>query len=167
MRHMKGGRCATASNSLFEGLLVLLGHVRKSSWACVPSNKQRFWASSSLKSPLVWEVYSWTYKKYSMNCPLCFISVLALLQNCCCLLSSHSVVSNSLWPHGLQHTRLPCPSLSPGACSNSCPLSQWCHPTILSSVVPFFFCLHSFPASGSFLMSQLFASGDPSIGAVE
>ena len=167
MRHMKGGRCATASNSLFEGLLVLLGHVRKSSWACVPSNKQRFWASSSLKSPLVWEVYSWTYKKYSMNCPLCFISVLALLQNCCCLLFSHSVVSNSLWPHGLQHTRFPCPSLSPRACSNSCPLSQRCHPTILSSVVSFFFCLHSFPASGSFLMSQLFASDDPSIGAVE
>ena len=62
---------------------------------------------------------------------------------------SRSAVSDSLWPHGLQHTRLPCPSPTPGACSNSCPLSRWCHPTISSSVVPFS-CLQSFPASGSF-----------------
>ena len=61
---------------------------------------------------------------------------------------SCSVMFNSLQSHGLQHTRLPCPSLSPGVCSNSCPLSQWCHPTILSSVVPFSSCLQSFPASG-------------------
>ena len=61
------------------------------------------------------------------------------------LLFSCSVLSNSLWPHGLQHTRLPCPSLSPGACSNSCPLSQWCHPTISSSVVLFSSWLQSFP----------------------
>ena len=65
----------------------------------------------------------------------------------------------------LQHARLPCTSPSPGACSNSCPLSQWCHPTISSSVVPFSSCLQSFPASGSFPMSQLFASGGQSIGA--
>ena len=77
---------------------------------------------------------------------------------------SHSVVSDSLWPHGLQHTRLPCPSLTPGAYSNSCPLSQWCHPTISSSVVPFFSHLQSFPASGSFPMSQFFPSGGQSIG---
>ena len=63
---------------------------------------------------------------------------------------SHSVMSNSLQPHGLQHTRLPCPSPSPRACSNSCPLSRWCHPTVSSSVVPFASCLQSFPASGSF-----------------
>ena len=68
-------------------------------------------------------------------------------------------MSNSLWPHGLQHARPPCPSTAPGAYSNSCPSSWWCHPTISSSVVPFSFCLHSFPASGSFQMSQLFASG--------
>ena len=68
--------------------------------------------------------------------------------------------------HGLQHTRLPCPSLSPRVCSNSCLLSQWCHPTILWSVIPFSSCLQSFPASGSFPMSQLFASGGPSIGAL-
>ena len=72
------------------------------------------------------------------------------------LLFSHSVLSNSLWPHGLQHARLPCPSLSPRACSNSCPLSRWCHPTISSSVAPFS-CLQSFPASGSFPVSWLYA----------
>ena len=74
------------------------------------------------------------------------------------------MVSNSLRPHGLQHTRVPCPSSTPGACSSSCLLSRWCHPTISSSVVPFSLCLQSFPASGSFLMSQFFASGGQSIG---
>ena len=77
---------------------------------------------------------------------------------------SHSVVSDSLWPHGLQHARLPCPSPTPGAYSNSSPSSLWCHPTILSSVIPFSSCLQSFPASRSFPMSQLFASGGQSIG---
>ena len=80
-------------------------------------------------------------------------------------LFSLSVMSYSLQPHGLQHTRLPCPSPSPKACSNSCPLSWWCHPTILSSVIPFSSCLQSFPASGYFLMSPLFAWGGQSIGA--
>ena len=75
---------------------------------------------------------------------------------------THSCLT--LGPHGLQHARLPCPSQSPGVCSNSCLLSQWCHPTISSSVVPFCSCIQSFPASGSFLMSQLFASGGRSIG---
>ena len=77
---------------------------------------------------------------------------------------SHSVMSASLWPHGLQHARPPCPSPIPGAYSNSCPLSQWCHPTISSFVVPFSSCLQSFPASGSFEMSQFFPSGGQSIG---
>ena len=77
---------------------------------------------------------------------------------------SHSVMSESLWRHGLQHTRLPCLSPTPGASSNSCPLSQWCHPTISSSVVPFSSCLQSFPASGSFPMSRFFTSGGKSIG---
>ena len=77
---------------------------------------------------------------------------------------SHSVVSDSLWPHGLQHTSLSCPLPTPGACSNSCPSSQWCHPTISSSVVPFSSCLWSFPASGSFPRSQLFTSRGQSIG---
>ena len=78
---------------------------------------------------------------------------------------SRSVVFDSFRPHGPQHTRLPCPSPTPRACSNSYPLSWWCHPTISSSVVPFSFCLQSFPASGSFPMSQFFASGGQSIGA--
>ena len=77
---------------------------------------------------------------------------------------SHSVVSDSLQPHGLQHSRLPCPSPTPRAYSNSCPLSQWCHPTISSSVVPFSSCPQSFPASGSFQMSQFFTSGGQRIG---
>ena len=77
---------------------------------------------------------------------------------------SLSVVSNSLWPHELQHARPPCPSPTPGAHPNPCPLSQWCHPTISSSVVPFSSCPQSFPASGSFQMSQLFTSGGQSIG---
>ena len=81
------------------------------------------------------------------------------------LLFNRSVVTDSLGPHGLQHARLPSPSPLPGACSNSCPLRQWCHPTILSSVIPFSSCPRSFPASGSFLMSQFFASGSQSIGA--
>ena len=73
-------------------------------------------------------------------------------------------MSNSSQPHGLQHARLPCPPLSPRVCSNSCPLSQWCHPTILSSVAPFFFCPQSFPVSGSFPMGPFFTSGDQDIG---
>ena len=78
---------------------------------------------------------------------------------------SHLVVSDSLQPHGLQHTRLSCPSPTPGASSNSCPLSRWCHPTISSSVLHLSSCLPSFPASGSFQMSQFFLSGGQSIGA--
>ena len=80
------------------------------------------------------------------------------------LLFSYSEVSDSLQPHGMQHTRLPCPSASPGACSNSCQLSWWCHPTISSSVVSFSSCLQSFPASGSFPMSRFFTSDGQSIG---
>ena len=78
---------------------------------------------------------------------------------------SCSVASDSLRPHGLQHIRPPCPSLTPRVYSNSCPFSQWCHPTNSSSLVPFSSLLQSFPASGSFPMSQLFASGGQSIGA--
>ena len=81
------------------------------------------------------------------------------------MLFSPSVLSYSLWPHEVQHTGLPCPSLSPRACSNSCPLSQWCHPTISSSVTSFSSCLQSFPASQSFPVSQFFAWGGQNIGA--
>ena len=84
------------------------------------------------------------------------------VQNCCCSVAQSCL---TLQLHGLQHTRFPCPLLSPAICSNSCPLSWWCHPTISSSVVPFSSGPQSFPASGSFPMSQLFASGGQSIGA--
>ena len=78
---------------------------------------------------------------------------------------SRSVVSDSLWPHGLQHARPPCLPPTPKVYSNSCPLSKWCHPTISSSVIPFSSHLQPFPASGSFQMSQFFLSGGYSIGA--
>ena len=77
---------------------------------------------------------------------------------------SRSVMSDSLRPHGPQHARPPCPSPTPGVHPNPCPLSQWCHPTISSSVIPFSSCLQSFPTSGPFQMSQLFASGGQIIG---
>ena len=82
-----------------------------------------------------------------------------------CVQLSFSGVSDSLWPHGLQHFRLPCSSQTPGTCSNSCPSSWWCHPTTISSpVIPFSSRLQSFPALGSFPMSQFFTSGGQSIG---
>ena len=78
---------------------------------------------------------------------------------------SHLVVSDSLWPNGLQQARLLWPSLSPWVCSNSCPLSQWCHPTISFSVTPFSSCPQFFPESGSFIVSRLFTSSGQSIWA--
>ena len=81
---------------------------------------------------------------------------------CCC---SVTKLCPTLQPHGLQHARLPCPSLSPGVCSDSCPLSRWCDPTISSSVTPFSSCPQSFPASGSFPVSRHFLSGGQNIGA--
>ena len=83
----------------------------------------------------------------------------------CTVQFNRSVVSDSLQPHGLQHSRPPCPSPTPGVYSNSCPLSRWCHPAISSSVVPFSSCLKSFLTSGSFQMNQFFASGGQTIGA--
>ena len=77
---------------------------------------------------------------------------------------SHSVMSDSLWPHGMHHAKFSCPSPTPGACSNSCSLSRWCYPTTSSSVIPFSSRLQSFPASGSLPMSQFFASGGQSTG---
>ena len=87
----------------------------------------------------------------------CYSSVTAqtFIQKTSSVQFSHSVVSHSLRPHGLQHARPPCPLPTPGVYSNSCPSSLWCHPTISSSVIPFSSCLQSFPASGSFQMSQL------------
>ena len=106
-------------------------------------------------------VYQFRVREYLNNIES---SNLWKLYNSVQFLFNCSVVSSYLQPHGLQHTRLPCPSPTPGGCSNSCPSSWWCHPTISSSVVPFCAHLQSFPASGSFPMSQFFTSGDQSIG---
>ena len=97
----------------------------------------------------------------TVNCT----ALLNLFFPVCSVQFSCSVMSDSLWPHGLQHARLPCPSPTPGAYSKSCPLSQWCHPTISSSVIPFLSCLQSFPASGSFPVGWCFASGGQRTGA--
>ena len=82
----------------------------------------------------------------------------------CSVQFSCSAVPDTLWPHEPQHTRPSCPSATPGLHTNPCPLSRWCHPTISSSVIPFFYCPQSFPAWGSFLISQLFTSGGQGIG---
>ena len=110
--------------------------------------------------------YIWVeYNPYNYTVIILATTVLVTTVPLCCLSQfSHSVLSNSLGPHGLQHTRLLCPSPVPRACSNSCPSSRWYHPTISSSVVLFSSCLQSFPASGSFQMSQFFTSGGKSIG---
>ena len=108
--------------------------------------------SSNILTPP--EPYSLSFFQNNL---LAFLYIQALSQ------FSHSVVSDSLRSHGLQHARPPCSSPTPGVYSNSCPLSLWCHPTISSSVLPFSSCPQSFPASGSFQMSQLFTSGGQSI----
>ena len=95
---------------------------------------------------------------------ICKIIKLNYFLTPCSVQFSHSVMSDSLWPHGLQHVRPPCSSPTPGVYSNSHPLSPWCHPTISPSVVPFSSHLQSFPTSGSFQMSQFFESGGQSIG---
>ena len=105
---------------------------------------------------ILWNsAFSWVY--FSLS-PLPFSSLLSSVQ------FSRSIVCDSLWPHELQHARFPCPAPTPGACSNSCPSSQWCHPTISSTVVPFSSCRLSFLASGSFPMSHFFTSSSQSIG---
>ena len=118
-----------------------------------------FWTSiraylSSLKLHFLYHFYYFQIQKLSLPISQTLYSVQF----------SHSVVSNSLRPHELQHARPPCPSPTPRVYSNTCPLSGWCHPTISSCVVPFSSCLQSFSSSGSFQMSQLFTSGGQSIG---
>ena len=104
----------------------------------------------------------WNNQKWRSQCQAAFPS--ALPAQPASVHFSHSVVSNSMRPHGLQHARLPCPSLTPGAYTNSCPSRQGCHPVILSSVIPFPPHLQSFPASGSFSMSQFLKSSGQKIG---
>ena len=97
-------------------------------------------------------------------CQDCILSLAYLTSIQSSVQFSHSVMSDSLWPHEPQHTRPPCPSPTPGVQPDPCPLSRWCHPTISTSVIPFSSCPQSFPASGSLQMGQLFASGGQSIG---
>ena len=131
-------------------LCIILSHVITSCAAgcCCPGHESSLCLAVSSTGHLV-AMLSWKTVK--------------VLQ-CSCSVSqfSHSVMSDSLWPHGLQHTRLPCPSPTARACSNSCLLSWWCHPAISSSVIRF--CLQSFPASGAFPISQFFASSGQSTG---
>ena len=139
---------------LLSAMVCLTTHLLKDIWAMCGSHKhsccEHCWARFSVSMGLtalgqipgrrLWQFLIHTH--YLFKC---------------------SVLSDSLWPHGLQHSRLPCPSPTLRVCSNSCPLSLWCHPTISSSVTPFSSCPQSFPASGSFPMSQLFTSGGQSI----
>ena len=136
-------------------------------FACLCVSPLHEWASLFIQSPvdghwslsllgLSWMVLLWTLLFRSSDALLCTFFCWLVVFSC-------PVISESVQPRG--HTRLPCPSPSPRACSNSWPLNQCCHPTISSSAVLFSSCLRSFPASGSFQMSQLFASGGQSIGA--
>ena len=131
-------------------------------WTGSPGVLQ-FMGSQRVKHDWVTEL-NWVdpVREYNLNKRMCGYLTRIILTS---VQFSHSVLSNSLRPHGLQQARLPCPSLSPWVCPNSCPLSQWCHPTISSSVVPFSSCPQSFPASGSFPVSWHFTSGGPSFGA--
>ena len=112
---------------------------------------------------------TWSYQVCRSNRRCLTLKIRGLFENnkivsrICSVQFSRSVMSDSLWPYGLQHARPPCPSPTPGVYSNSCPLSRWCHPDISSSFFPFS-CPQSLPASGSFPMSQLFTWGGQSIG---
>ena len=116
-------------------------------------------ASSFISFSCSWTSYKWNHMVYFCSAYFCHLSILLYRS---VLISVTQ--SNSLWPRGLQHARLPCPSPTPIVHSHSCPLSRWCHPAISSSVIPFSFRLQSFPASGSFPVSCFFTSGDQSIG---
>ena len=127
--------------------------------------KHRILALGCIYKRDIWRVFHVPPTSFS------FTQVLMLVLSKCYIYTSissipfsHSVMSDSLWPHEPQQARPPCPSPTPGVDPNSCPLSQWCQPATSSSVVPFSSCPQSFPVSGSFQMSQLFASGGQSIG---
>ena len=115
-------------------------------------------------STILPNLYLWVIPKHQLWHPASCIKLALHIFQFSSVQFSRLFVSDSLQSHGLQHARLPCPSPTPGACSNLCALSWWCHPTISSSVIPFSSHLQSFPASGSFPMSQFFASGCQSIG---
>ena len=109
---------------------------------------------------------AWTSRSLRFTCCWSLAWRILSITLLACVQFSHSVVSDSLGPHEPQHAKLPCPSPTPGVHANPCPLSHWCHPIISSSVVPYSSCPQSFPASGSFPMSQLFARGSQSIGVL-
>ena len=138
---------------LYTGLAGPLGHQGLCCGRC------RCRGEKSSGAELAWV----TGRRAQLN--ICICSPVTMQEHCVLLpvQFSRSVMSDSLQPHGLQHARLPCPSPTPGAYSNSCPLSRWCHPTISSSVIPFSSLLQSFRVSGSFPVSQFFASGGQSI----
>ena len=115
-----------------------------------------------VEPPLLWSPSILPSSAYGFNSVLFYC---LLFSSSCAVQFSCSVVSVSWWPHVLQHARLPCSSPTPGACSNSCPSSRWCHPTISCSIILFSSCLQFFPASGSFPMSQYFPSGGQTVGA--
>ena len=119
-----------------------------------------------LSRPLWFNMVPWGWRESPFNTGFCPTLVLSCWVMLLILAQFNSVAQTcpTLQPHGLQHTRPPCPSPAPRVYSNSCPLSRWCHPTISSSVIPFSSHFQFFPASGSFQMSQLFASGGQSIG---
>ena len=146
-------------------------------WVAIPSSRESFWLRdrtwvsyvSCIGMQVLYHFFTWEApvllrgtinycKKLNSKIKINRI-IIALL-----FLFSRSVMSDSFQPHELQHNRLPCPSLSPRDCSNSGPLNQWCHPTSSASVVPFFSCLQSFPASGYFPVSRLFTSSGQRIG---
>ena len=137
-----------------------LVHQLNTEWPCQCHMKQKHYSGEP--SPNSWLTKSWYIIKQTIEAVKCGVTFSWTVGNWDMQLQFSSVVSNSLWPHGLQHVRLPCPSPTPIVYSNSCPLSRWCHPTISSSLIPFS-CLQSLPASGSFPVSQLFTSGGQSI----
>ena len=143
------------------------GHVKGSTASCCESEKENSCLQSGqmlltrrkgLRGQKV-SIWGHLFSLFSPPSPFLLTPLPSLL------LFGPSVLSHPLWPQGQQHARLPCPSPTPGVYSNSCPLIQWCHPSVSSSVVPFSSCPQSFPASGSFPMSRLFTSGVQSIGA--
>ena len=169
------GFCLTGKAPCFESVTVLCCSLSRSqtTWMCNPYAEMVF-LPQKLRAMLVWKSlvpgegcfqpqvqwFSWKWRMVQLESEIA--SWTAWTSHL--LLLSHQVMSDSLRPHGLQHTRLPYPSPTPKAYSNSCPSSQWWHPTISSSVIPFSFCLWSFPASGSFSKRQFFISGGQSIG---
>ena len=135
----------------------------KLSLACLLFSK--FILASDCLSQLVGSIYisNTFYYIYIFPCEICDI-ILKDLLNSSSVQFSHSVMSDSLRPHGLQHAMLPSPWPTPRAYSNSCPSHRWCHPTVSPSAIPFSSCLQSFPVLGSFPMRQFFTSGGQSIG---